>query len=255
MDGIFNVLIVTLASGYYIRFNLFYFEHSSKKLLSQRVLFTSIVSGVVLTILIALLRYSVNLLHPEIINKIHSWFYSHSDLPNIPFALTTLAAFVIFYCGTRLLNWCYLKGYLYWLIEEGIFKEPHKKAIKKHGNELDNFLLAAYENLNELQITLKNGKVYIGYCSALPDVGGTNYISILPTMSGYRDKLTHQFYTTTDYTSTYMQYWRDDIANADLNDTTIIITQSEIVSVSNYYDEVRDAFIKEHSDFILEKDD
>lgn len=112
-------------------------------------------------------------------------------------------------------------------------RDEQKKAIEKWNDYLEIILDQALENTKQLMITLKNGKVYIGFVlwPFNPEYD-RKYIFILPTVSGYRDKDTHELELTTQYTSVYKQMIEEEAERLVLGveDFRILVPVSEIVS-------------------------
>ncbi len=94
-------------------------------------------------------------------------------------------------------------------------------------------LFDAFVDKEEVMITMVDRKVYVGYImdvGAPPEVTGVNQeILLIPTVSGYRDKDTLKVVYTTDYPS-------------DTPLRPIGFRQENIVSISIFSDEVREAF-------------
>jgi hypothetical protein len=63
-------------------------------------------------------------------------------------------------------------------------------AIEKYGRELEKLMYTALERYMLVSLTLKGGKVYVGWPAQLPPIleRETQYVRILPAMSGYRTK-------------------------------------------------------------------
>lgn len=75
-----------------------------------------------------------------------------------------------------------------------------RRSLKATGNSLELLFDRAISNASMVLITLKSMKVYIGFVEATldPSVPRKN-VKILPYLSGYRDKDTHEVRFTTDY--------------------------------------------------------
>ncbi len=76
------------------------------------------------------------------------------------------------------------------------------KAIKRFGNGAENLFYEATKGKQQISITTKSGKVYIGYIIRRKPVAlhsDSSYVGILPTASGYRDAVTKKMELTTDY--------------------------------------------------------
>ncbi|WP_455808569.1 hypothetical protein [Pseudomonas koreensis] len=100
-------------------------------------------------------------------------------------------------------------------------------------------LFDAFVDKEEVMITMADRKVYVGYImdvGAPTEVTGVNQeILLIPTVSGYRDKDTLKVVYTTDYPS-------------DTPLRPIGFRQENIVSISIFSDEVREAFKRADSE-------
>ena len=61
------------------------------------------------------------------------------------------------------------------------------KAIASAGNPLDQFLAKVYVERVLVAITLDNGKVYIAWVNSSVEPQLTEYVNVIPYLSGYRD--------------------------------------------------------------------
>ena len=101
-----------------------------------------------------------------------------------------------------------------------------------------------------MQITLKNNKVYVGFSETIPIPQKTNYLTITPIISGYRDSETKRLHITTDYFKVVEEFIKDIEEQIDENidsihlNTDIIIKQDEILSASVYEQKIYDRFNK-----------
>lgn len=237
MDGIFNVLLIPLVAGYYLRYNLFFFEPKSMKLSPQRVLFESIISGIWVTIAFFLIRVLIQIFCPEIIDNIYTRFYS-SEIPKIPFLITSITTFFGVITISTLTNKIVRK------YNPRLEQKVYAHAIRKNGDEFDRKFLDSMLSGIPIQLSMKNGKVYVGYCAEIPETKTTNYCVIFPLKSGYRAKETHEITFTTYYDEAYDQYIEQNQDNNidELTDPSITLNQSEVVSVRFYDEELENIF-------------
>lgn len=125
------------------------------------------------------------------------------------------------------------------------------KSVDKNGDELEQLLKKSDLEGETLLLTLKNDKVYIGFCEETPIPKKTNYLSITPILSGYRKKETKELVITTDYLKVVEKFIKDtelsegkEVEEITL-ETDIIIKQDEILTASIYKQDVYDAFNNE----------
>jgi hypothetical protein len=121
-------------------------------------------------------------------------------------------------------------------------------AVKKNGDELETLLKDSALNGQTVQLTLSNHKVYIGFCEETPIPQKTNYVSISPILSGYRDPVTKKLTITTDYFEVVEEFIKDieeqkglELEKITMN-TDIVIKQDEIITAGIYEQEIFDKF-------------
>lgn len=116
----------------------------------------------------------------------------------------------------------------------------YRYAILGLGTYLEQVLLDAQENDHLVLVTLKNRKVYVGYVinAQLSTFRRydtqISYLSILPVLSGFRKEEDLRIQFTTEY----YEMWTDENLLVEVGlsakDFTIILPESEIVSVNKF---------------------
>jgi hypothetical protein len=105
-----------------------------------------------------------------------------------------------------------------------------RRAIRKDGNALHNLLYKAAieaENLRTICITLNSRKVYVGWVEKSPNLRSNDaYVSLIPVMSGYRDKDSLDLEFTVSYPVD--KYW-DQSSGIQKEDFTVLLPLSQIV--------------------------
>ncbi len=150
----------------------------------------------------------------------------------MPFFFTTLGSFVIGVVSAEVLNW---------------FTEKNQAiiaAIRRIGNEFELLLESSWDE-NEphlIQITLRNGKVYIGWLKTLPAPGEVTYVSILPVLSGYRELESKKLHLTTEYLDVYASYVREGVVTNVAELTNLVIKVDQILTASEFDIEMYDRF-------------
>jgi hypothetical protein len=109
------------------------------------------------------------------------------------------------------------------------------RAIQNQENPLELMLQKAVTGAHLVLLTVKNGKVYVGFVSdsfnpALPN----QYLKLLLTTSGYRDSDTRKVTFTNDYTSVYEQLLNreEELDPSVIEGFEIVIPIAELQSVS-----------------------
>ncbi len=211
-----NLLILPLIGGYFILSRCNLFKYKQQRLDKQRLVFDSILAGIIVFILTMLIRYLVDVCFPELIPFIYNLFPFH-----MPFIGTALSSFVISIIFTFSINIS---------TDE---KSQLAKSIEKTGDELELMLLSSFTEANLLQFTLDTSKVYIGWVIELPIPLNTNYIRIIPAFSGFRTDR-RKLEITTHYLNVYDEIIKSSEEEINLN-PDLIIKLDRIVSVS-YFD-------------------
>ncbi|MFC5285153.1 hypothetical protein [Pedobacter alpinus] len=108
-------------------------------------------------------------------------------------------------------------------------------SIKDVGNEFEILMKYSFVEESLLQFTLNNGKFYVAWVKELPIPSISNYVRIIPALSGYRTSETKEFKFTTHYLSVYSDYIEEGKVKKieDLN-TDLVIDITDIVTVSNF---------------------
>lgn len=148
----------------------------------------------------------------------------HGFVP-FPHAATSLVAFVIGCFGWMPFN-------LYWKQEA-----EAKRAILERHDYLEILLFNAATQNRQVALTLERGKVYVGFVLSLFDPSyDRRFITILPTLSGYRDAQTHELKFTTNYTPVYQRMIEEQQSRIHTgnDDFEVVLPVSKIVSAANF---------------------
>jgi hypothetical protein len=106
-----------------------------------------------------------------------------------------------------------LLGVTLWWPMNWVFdrKKELRRTIAGWNDYLELLLTQALDETRQVSITLKNGKVYVGFVVQTFDPAyDRKYLVVLPTMSGYREATTHRLEFITDYTRVYQQLIAED---------------------------------------------
>lgn len=218
---ILNLLVLPLATGYYVLTRSFFLKYKQQRLNRQRLIFETVIYGVIILIFGFLLRTVIY--DPFVTSKVKVFLYNINPLKDTLYSGTVFMTFILTVLFTKITNHFIKK-------EAAIFK-----AIKQVGNE---FELIASKSFNKRQlvlITLENDKFYIGWVKELPIPSLSNYLRIIPALSGIRDE-NKRLKFISHYLSAYSEYIeKGKLTNiSDLN-TDVIIDNNRIVSIS-YFD-------------------
>lgn len=214
-----NLLLLPLIGGYYVLSRSNLYKYTQQRLDRQRLIFDSIVAGFVLLMIGFVLRLLVLL-----IPGVAQWYYQHTPL-EIPYLVTGLSSFVLGVLFAELGN-----KFIY--TDRNVYIE---RGIERVGTQLDLLLNTSVRKSILLEFTLDTSKVYVAWVKELPIPTVTNYIRVIPVISGYRDSQLRLHFTT-HYLSVYSEYVKEGkIKGVEELDVDLIITVDNIVTVS-YFD-------------------
>lgn len=218
-----NLLILPLVGGYYIISRLNYFKFKQQRLSEQRLVFDSILVSCVLVFSTLLLRVIVEYFFPEMILFLYKLIPVES-----PFIGTAVCTLITAYIITATANKLVFNNE----------KVQIQNAIKRVGNELELLMKSSLTDRKLLEFTLDTDKVYICLVKELPTPTISNYIRVIPFISGYRDEKKELVFTT-QYIDVYEKFIErsaeDNKKSIDKLDVDLIITLDNVVTVS-YFD-------------------
>ncbi|MEO6903650.1 MAG: hypothetical protein ABI315_10970, partial [Bacteroidia bacterium] len=117
-------------------------------------------------------------------------------------------------------------------------------AIKEVGNEFELILKSSFTEGLLLQFTLDNNKFYIAWVKELPIPSISNYIRIIPAISGYRNNEKELVFIS-QYLSVYAEYIEEGkITDIEELKIDLILDLRRIVSVSYFEKEMYNRFNK-----------
>ena len=226
----FNLLLLPLVGGYIFitRWNRTRF--STARHTGERLLFHAAAAGVVYLVLAFLVTRVFLLNFPEL-HRV----WSH-EVP-FPYVGTSLLALVL--------------ACLAILPANRLFKLDREvsRVIRHWGDHLEILIERALAENRQISLTLKSGKVYIGF--ALENFNPAfdrKYITLLPATSGYRDPVDHTIVFTTFYTDVYQSLAAAQRTDLKPSDFTIIIPVGEVQSASLFDWYAYDAFNSDAED-------
>lgn len=228
-------------AGYFILTNSSLLKYNSQRLTRSRILFESILIGVMTIGIGFLVRTIIQKISPNIIP------YFLNKLNEVPFEKPDYFWTFLFSCFLSIMFFIVLEFCVLYFYSKN---DSVVWAVKKNGDELETLLKDSALNGQTIQITLSNHKVYIGFCEETPIPQKTNYISISPILSGYRDPKTKKLTITTNYFKVVEEFMKDIEEKLELEldeitlNTDIVIKQDEIITAGIYEQAVFDKFNK-----------
>jgi len=140
------------------------------------------------------------------------------SIPPFDYLGVSLLACVIGFLSPTILNLYFTK------------QKTNKKLIKEEGTLFEILLDSAMRNSRTVMITLKGGKVYVGFPISFPAPGRAQpMIQILQTLSGYREADKHRVVFTTNYSRALDEIHHD----CDEMEIQIAKDQAEITALED----------------------
>lgn len=221
-----GLFLVPVLGGYLFLTGLHYTRYDILRKSGYHLFFQSAIAGCVL---VGVARPMVVLLNDGLPGVGALW-KSH-----VPFdysgtvALSVLLGFVFPYVANRF----YGK------------EKAERRAATENGALIELIISESLERRKPVEISLKNGKSYIGFAfERKMAVSGESDIALILIKSGYRDKDTHELVLTTDYISVIRKCLDDNPVVPDLRyeDFRIVVPMSEVGSVRIFHPEVYERF-------------
>lgn len=215
----FNILLLPLLGGYIFITYWTVTRFTARRYSGERLIIHSAIAGLVFLIIAFVATTEIAKLQPSAV----TWWSAH-----VPFA----------YSGASILS--FLLGALLW-IPLNWFADRDERAAKvvaDTGDFLEVLLDQSIRELKQVSITLKSGKVYIGFVtSAFDPADERKYMKMMPTLSGYRDSATHQLMIVQDYSEAYQNLADDDPAFLDrmADEFQLVLPIAEVAS-ANLFD-------------------
>lgn len=233
MGDVASLAALALAGGFcFVEFSNFT-RYRASRAESQRLFLYSALAAIILMITARVILTGLRVAFPVFLGGLRTDFLLLVPGVPQPWLATALLSFALGLAATCVSNRIY-----------GTEKAT-SRAIATYGKELEKLLLTALDRYVLMSLTLKNGKVYVGWPAYSPHVleAETEHIRILPAMSGYRRKETLEVVFTTEYIRVYEAIGTSNKKSVEqgtekldviADDFEIVIPASEIISASFY---------------------
>lgn len=230
----YNLLLLPVIVGYFILIYSHYFRYNTQRLTQNRIIFESVSVAVIIITLGFFLRTVVEYLFPKLTS------YLILKLKIIPINKVDYLWTIVFCCLISIILVLITNAYLLWKFKKS---QLIGWAVDKNGDELEKLFKKSVNDASFIQVTLKNDKVYIGYSEIIPIPQKTNYLTLTPILSGYRDDK-KQLHITTDYFLVIDEFLNRLDNNEELVtlNTDVIIKQDEILTAGIYEQAIFDKF-------------
>lgn len=229
-----SLWLFPIVSGYYFLTRYVYLKYKYDRLEPQRLIFNSVVTGSLIFLLLYIFRILLSISFPKLIPTLHGYLY-RLPLQEQPLLWTFVFNFIFVVIGV-------------WVINKGLkifayFKciPPVERAVDELGDELEQLFKKAAKEELLLQISLKSNKVYVGFVRYIPPPKESNYLKIIPLISGYRHPKTKKVTFDTDYYDAILFYESEE-SKYNSFEMDITIKQDEILIAHIFDYDVYDAF-------------
>jgi hypothetical protein len=213
----FNLLLLPLLGGYTFLTRWNRTRFSTKRYTGERLLFHSAFAGAVFLLAAFFIVHTVAAVAPNL----HHW-WAHQ----VPFP----------YAGTSLL--AFLLGSLSWIPANLFYpkEQEARRVVQEWGDHLEILFDRAQTENRQISLTLKGGKVYIGFVLENFDPSyDRKYVTILPMASGYRNSADHRVVLTTPYSDVYASMLESERTDLKASDFKVVIPVAEVQS-ANLFD-------------------
>jgi len=230
----YNLLLLPLIAGYFLLVRSKLYKYNIQRFTQNRILFACVATSVVILFFAFVVRTLVEVFFPTVIPFIIETL-KIVPVQKADYLWTAVFTFLLTLAYTWLTN---LIIYIFW-------KEsaPVEWAVDKHGDEIGKLFKLSLKDGKLIHITLKNNKVYVGFSATIPEPQKTNYLTLTPILSGYRNSDTKEITFTTDYLKGIEAYITDiqeknDTDQLKLLSMDVIIRQDEILTAGIYIQEI-----------------
>ena len=125
-----------------------------------------------------------------------------------------------------------------WVAKKDFLRKPlSERNMKRYGQLIEWLLAEAMEAGSLIELSMRNGKTYIGYVA---DKGENTEIDVdvglVPVLSGYRDNETHELIIATNYSAVVKQCGEPSgpFAHVSPEQLKVLIPIREIVSARHF---------------------
>lgn len=225
----FNVLILPLLGGFIVATELHYYRLKLARYEHKRLLFHASLFGLLLLIpafgIVAVARVFL----PSFFDYLQQYVFAFTG-PELQYVGESLLSLALAVPLVRIGNSVYPEN------------SAIVSAIKERKDPFEMLCLRSFNDGHPTMLTLKNGKVYIGWIRELTSPYESAHIAIIPLKSGYRT-VEGKVALTTSYIEVYDRLSRvgesidKKVFINRLSGATTVIPKGEIVVSTLYYPE------------------
>ncbi|SHF60080.1 hypothetical protein SAMN05444483_101735 [Salegentibacter echinorum] len=230
----YSLWILPLISGYFVITKYDYFKYKYQRLESQRLIFHSILYGIVIFFFFYIIRLIIDLTVPKLVPVFYNFLYQ-LPIRKYDFLWTSILTFLFTILMVKTLNFIYRKKkYFNW-------RKPVERAVDEYGDEIEQLFKQSATDGLPIQITLKNNKVYVDFTDKIPPPKESNYLKIIPLMSGYRKPISKEIVFTTEYFGA-LNYYNKNLEKHKTFEMDTIVKQDEILTAGIFDQDIYEIF-------------
>ena len=240
-----GLLLVPVLAGYWLVTRLHYTRHPATRSSGYHVLFQSGLAGVGLFAIAYLITFAMRYYWPEAGDKWDSFAPAqYSDAVVLSALLGVILPFAgnLLYGSRKADQAAAAETRLPALLWRNSSRKAARRAAAESGDFIELLIANSIDRNQMVELSLRNGKSYIGLAleSGIESIGESD-ISIVPALSGYRDKATQELHITTEYASVIDKTIQGATSIAS-DDFQVVIPMSEIISARTFIPEAYDRF-------------
>ena len=223
-----DVLLVPALGGYWLLTHLHYTRFRAVQESGYHVLFRAAFFGGVLFVVSEILLFLLVQPFPQIQDALDSIFpdnYYDSAALSVALGITLPLVGNRIYSDNRAI----------------------RKVARDGGHLVELIISESIDDQRQVELSLRSGKSYIGFAieSGIGLYGETD-VSLIPMLSGFRDRDTQELRITTNYAPVILQMQEREL-EMGVEDFQVVIPISEIVSARIFLPEAYELFQEEHS--------
>ena len=220
--------LIPAVSGYWFLTHLYFTSYGVVRESGYHVFFRAVIAGAILAFIA---HTAIFFLTPCVPPEVSTFWKTFIPIRNSgAIMLTAVLGFVLPIVGNKL----YSK------------EKAAKRAADISGDLIELLIAESIEHQRLIEISLKNGKSYIGFAlvSGITRQGESD-IALIPMVSGYRNKDTHELEITTNYAPVVQESLDDYSSELVYEDFRIVIPMPEILSARIFHPEAYERFQKD----------
>lgn len=207
-----NLLLLPLLGGYCFVHLCHYFRFRAQRSDGYRLLLEAAIAGVILSGLARLGVLALRFL--PCISVVRPFWNTFSPFP---FSGTAVGSLLLGITLAPITNWIWNEEW------------AKNKLLRCHGNALFKLLHEAASGRKPIAVTMNNRKWYMGYVQDSPNLDPQErFFSLIPILSGYRDKDSLEVKVTVSYAEAYN-------GGLDINSFAVTIPLDSVTG-ANYFD-------------------